>query len=124
MSWHRVNKHIMAFLDKLAPERFRRVRAEDLLGHPDKHLYEISEWLGLRSDPQAVEEMKHPERSPFAFIGPPTAPGGGDGKFFKNPVLRQPGPHTHRLNEPLPWRKDGKGLRDEVRELAHAFGYS
>src|SRR5262249_1562521 len=76
-SWYRVNKHIMAFLANLPEERHRRIRGEDLLANPDKHLCEIARWLNLRSDPRAIEEMKHPERSPFACLGPRNALGGG-----------------------------------------------
>jgi hypothetical protein len=96
LSWYRVNKNIMAFLGNLPEERHRRIRGEDLLADPDKHLCEIARWLNLRSDLRAIEEMKHPERSPFACMGPPNALGGGDGKFFSSPALRRPNPHNHQ----------------------------
>jgi|SRR5215831_7530824 len=122
-SWLRVNKHIQAFLKRFPEERCRRIRGEDLLADPDKHLYELARWLDLRADSRAIEEMKHPERSPFACMGPRNALGGGDGKFFRNPALRPPTPHKHRLSDPVPWREDGKRLNDEVRDLALQFGY-
>ena len=50
-----------------------RVRGEDLLGEPDTYLRKIAEWLGLRTDEEAIEAMKHPEQSPYACIGPENA---------------------------------------------------
>jgi len=123
VSWKRVNKQIMSFLQKLPSERYRVIRSEDLLGDADKHLKEITSWLGIRSDSGAIEEMKHPERSPFAFVGPSNALGGGDGKFFRNPALRVPSAHPHRLSDPLPWRRDATPLADDVKQLARKLGY-
>ena len=102
-----------------------RVRGEALLTDPDKHLPVIAEWLGLRTDREAVEAMKHPERSPFAGFGPINAGGGGDGGFFRNPVLRpfRDDPSI-TLEGPVPWRKDGKGFTPEVVQLASEFGYA
>jgi hypothetical protein len=121
--WHRVNRNILEFLATLPPDRHKRLRGEDLLADPDHHLRELCGWLGVRFDAVAIEEMKHPERSPFACWGPPNARDGGDGKFFANPALRVGPPKEQRLDGPLPWRDDRAGFKVPVRELAARFGY-
>jgi Sulfotransferase family len=121
--WYRVNANILTFLATLPPEQHRRIRGEDLLSDPDYHLLEITRWLGLRMDPVAIEEMKHPERSPFARVGPWNARAGGDGKFFRNPALRIGQLKELSLEGALPWRGDDVGFRQQVRELAQQFGY-
>jgi hypothetical protein len=123
MSWYRCNTNIVLFLDGISPERKMCVRGEDLLSDPDRHLREIAEWLQIRSDPGAIDAMKHPERSPYACFGPPNAPMGGDENFFNQPVLRAFRPVAQSLDDPLPWRLDGKGFRPGIRDLARTFGY-
>jgi hypothetical protein len=124
MLWYRCNANIVSFLDSIGPERKMRMRGEELLSDPDIHLREIAEWLHLRSDPEAIDAMKHPERSPYACFGPPNAPMGGDENFFKQPVLRPFRPVSQSLEEALPWRLDGKGFRPVIRDLARTFGYN
>ena len=65
-----------------------RVRGEDLVGSPERGLREVLAWLGLRTDDEAIEEMKHPERSPYACYGPPSAHFGNERAFLQDPVLR------------------------------------
>ena len=77
MLWYRCNSNIVTFLNTVEPEQQMRIRGEDLLAAPDKHLREIAMWLNLRSDTDAIEAMKHPENSPFAGFGPPNARMGG-----------------------------------------------
>lgn len=124
MLWYRCNSNILAFLATVPDEQQRRVRGEDLLADPDQHLRLLSDWLGLRSDAAAIEEMKHPERSPFARFGPRNALMGGDENFFRQPILRAPAAIMQSLEGPLPWRRDKLGLTPQVRELAQRFGYS
>jgi hypothetical protein len=124
MLWHRCNSNILSFLDGVSPDRQMRMRGEDLLGDPDRYLRDIAVWLNLRSDSEAIEAMKHPERSPFACFGPPNAPMGGDENFFRQPALRPIRPATQGLDGPVPWRQDGKGFRPVIRDLAQRFGYT
>jgi hypothetical protein len=121
--WYRVNANIVKFLATLSAKQQMRIRGEDLLSDPDYHLQEIAGWLGLRTDPAAIEEMKHPEHSPFARVGPWNARAGGDGKFFRHPALRIGKAQEQSLEGPLPWRGDTLGFRKQVRELAQQFGY-
>jgi hypothetical protein len=123
MLWHSCNLNILAFLTAVPSHQHMRIRGEDLLACPDRYLREIAIWLDLRSDSEAIEAMKHPERSPFACLGPPNAPMGGDENFFARPSLS---PHTtavQTLDGALPWRLDGAGFAPKVRDLARFLGY-
>jgi hypothetical protein len=99
------------------------MRGEDLLIDRDQGLKQIAEWLGLRTDAKAIDEMMHPERSPFACYGPPGANFGNDRSFLKEPALRPERAERHTLEGPLSWRKDGQGFLPDVKELAVQFGY-
>jgi len=121
--WHQCNSNILSFLETVHPDHQLRVRGEDLLADPDPHLRKIAIWLKLRSDPEAVDAMKHPERSPFACFGPPSARRGGDEKFFRGPAVRPSARRPESLDGPLPWREDQAGFAPEVRWLARRFGY-
>jgi hypothetical protein len=121
--WLRVNMSINEFLESIPSKRKMRIRGEDLLSDPDGQLREIVQWLGLACDDHAIEEMKHPENSPFARIGPPNAMYGGDPLFFRSPVLRQGGDVLDGLRDSLPWREDGIGLGQAALDLADLFGY-
>lgn len=99
------------------------MRGEDLLAEPDANLRAITEWLGVRSDQEAVDQMKHPERGPYSFIGPPNAKFGTSRYFLENPVLRQGKAAQLSLDGPLAWRADGGEFERPVRRLAESFGY-
>jgi Sulfotransferase family len=122
-SWYVLNHHICTFLDRLPAAQKMRVRGETLLNAPDEDLREIAQWLGLRTDPAAIEEMKHPERSPFACWGPPGARLGNDYYFLTNPALRPDRAEVHRLDEPLVWHLRRFALSADVEMLAREFGY-
>jgi len=122
--WYVLNSNIVTFLKSIPPHQCTVVHGEDLLGEPDRGLRQVAAWLGLRTDPEAVEEMKHPERSPYARFGPPGARLGNDILFLENPCLHQVRGHSHTLEGPLSWRGDGAGFLPEVKELAQALGYT
>lgn len=122
-AWHDLNVNILNFLEMVPPEQQMRVRGEDIMSDPPKYLVEICRWLGIRDDEEAVAEMMHPERSPFARFGPITALFGNDPNFLRGPRFR---PHTVRipsLDKPVPWREDGRPLFPEVVALAQELGY-
>ena len=122
--WYRVNSRIVDALSSIPDDRKMQLRGEDLLHDPEQKLAEIAEWMGLRTDSKAIEEMQHPERSPFASIGPNNAPMGSDHKFLEDPVLK---PYTVKdvsLEGKLPWRNDINGFFPEVNDLAVRLGYS
>ena len=121
--WLRVNRNICRFLDSIPAAQQRRVRGEDLLREPDAHLREIAVWLGLRTDPEAIAAMKHPENSPYACFGPPGARGGYDPLFLKDPSLHPFSQKHQSLLGPLSWSPDGSGFSKPIQQLARAFGY-
>jgi hypothetical protein len=122
--WYARNTMIREFLRSVpAPDRLA-VRGEDLLAEPDRVLPAIAEWLGLRTDARAIDAMKHPERSPFAFLGPPGARYGNDAFFLSAPALRAARARPHRLDGPLAWLPDGRGFTPDVTALAREFGYT
>jgi hypothetical protein len=86
--WYQFHNNILQFTNTLPNGQVMRIKGEDLLSETDVYLPQIAQWLGLRSDSEAVEAMKHPEKSPYAYVGPPPYPGGNDPKFMRNPSLR------------------------------------
>lgn len=123
IAWHDININILNFLDMVPKDQQIRIRGEEFMEHPQKHLAIICRWLGIRDDDDAIEAMMHPERSPFACFGPISALFGNDPNFLRGPAFRQHTPKIPPLDGTLPWRDDGKGLRPEVIDLAHEFGY-
>jgi hypothetical protein len=123
IAWHDINLNILEFLDGVSPEQQLRMRGEEIMANPREKLAEIARWAGLRDDDEAVEEMMHPERSPFACFGPITALFGNDPNFLSGPTFRPHKPKVPSLYDAVPWRQDGKGLYPEVIALAKEFGY-
>jgi hypothetical protein len=123
MLWYDIHTRIMAFTERLPAAQAMQLQGEKMLMDPDRHLRSIAAWLGVRGDAAALDEMKHPERSPFACFGPRNAPFGNDVQFLRNPELRAPDIEQQSLDGPLPWRPDGCGFLNEVKGLARDFGY-
>ncbi|HSU67947.1 MAG TPA: sulfotransferase [Tepidisphaeraceae bacterium] len=121
--WLRTHTTILRFLQEVPREQQFRARGEEVLAAPDEALPRIADWLGIRSDDEAIDAMKHPERSLFAHAGPPNARRGGDEKFFDEPTLRAYVGDEPRLDLPVPWCPAGGALDKDVRELATSFGY-
>jgi len=122
--WYVHNLNILKFLEYVPGKQQMRIRGEDLLANPDGILREIADWLGLRSDEKAVADMKHPERSPYAFIGPPGARWGNSDFFLKDPELRSDRLKPQSLEGTPSWLDSGQQLLPEVKELARQFGYN
>jgi hypothetical protein len=124
IAWHDLNLNIIEFLQTVPASRQIRMRGEDIMADPQWHLAEIAEWAGLRTDAAAIDEMMHPERSPFACFGPITALFGNDPNFLAVPAFRSHKPRVPSLTEPVPWRDDGRGLYPQVADMARYFGYA
>jgi len=88
MVWQQLHANIMRFTTGLPAGKTMRVKGEDILSQPDLYLPQIAEWLGIRTDREAIECMKHPEESPYAYTGPSPISGGNDPKFMRNPRLK------------------------------------
>ncbi|MBD1907635.1 sulfotransferase [Funiculus sociatus GB2-A5] len=101
--WFNTHRNIMNFCNTLPLGQSIRIKGEDVLSEPDLYLPQIADWLGLRTDSEAIEAMKHPENSPYARVGPIMARGGNDVKFMHSPALR-PG----KIREP--------SLKDELEK--------
>lgn len=124
IAWHDLNINILNFLELIVPkENSLRVRGEDIMQNPEQELAKICRWLRIRDDDKAIDDMMHPERSPFACIGPMTALFGNDPNFLKRSKFKKHTPTLPDLEAPVSWREDGKGLKPEVLELAREFGY-
>jgi hypothetical protein len=122
--WYETHLRISNFTEYLPPSQTKRILGESFLADPDRHLRDIAAWLGVRDDDAAIEEMMHPERSPYACLGPRNALGGADIGFLRSPTLRPFTMKAESLDGPLPWRTDGGGFIPEVKELARYFGYN
>jgi hypothetical protein len=121
--WYVLNRNVVTFLDELPARQWTTVRAEDLVGDPMIMMTRLAAWLGLRDDTESVAPVLHPERSPFACLGPPSAPYGNDLLFLRRPALRPGKASEQNLDTPLPWRADGAGFLPEVARLAGRLGY-
>lgn len=86
--WYHMHASILRFTNGLAPGKTMRIKGEDVLSEPGRFLPQIAEWMGLRTDAEAIECMKHPEESLYAYAGPRVIFGGNDPKFTSNPRLR------------------------------------
>jgi hypothetical protein len=123
-AWFEMNQRIVEFCASLPPERTMRVRAEDVINDAEPRLRAVAEWLGLRSDPAALEAMQHPEASPYASFGPADSGivGGNDPGFLADPALR--GVELPRALEPPEGWLGGASLWRMVTELAEQLGYA
>jgi hypothetical protein len=123
-SWYALNMKICRFLALVPDEQKLQVRGEDILIEPDQVLPRICEWIGVRADASAQEAMKHPEQSPYACFGPPSAPMGNDHFFQEDPHLRPTRAVQQSLEGPLVWHPRGKGFSVETKQLAQRLGYT
>jgi hypothetical protein len=121
--WYARNVTIENFLRTIPADRQLRVRGEDVLQDPETHLRTIASWLGIRTDDAAVDAMKHPENSPYAFLGPQGARFGNDRFFLEQPALRPSRASVQSLDAPLDWGDGAHLLTPEVKALATEFGY-
>lgn len=123
IAWHDINLNIMELLQRIPPRQKMHIRGEDVMSDPLGSLGRICRWLGLRDDLEALEDMLHPELSPFACVGPINALFGNDPNYLRDPVFQPHAPKQPPLRAPLPWRIDGACLKAEVQKLALEFGY-
>ena len=121
--WYSFNKNILSFLRKIPATQKMQVRGEEMLGDPNPYLKQICQWLELYSDSDAIQAMKHPERSPFASFGPPGARLGNDPSFLAKPYLRSGSVKSLSLEGPLSWQGGKRGFSHEVKQLARELGY-
>jgi hypothetical protein len=120
--WLKPHLRIMDFMAKV-PERQRLfIRGEDVLATPEKFLPMIAEWLGISTSNEAIDQMKHPELSPFACYGPSNARVGNDPGFLEDSVLRIYSPKALSLEGGMAWDAE-LVFGEQLKEVASAFGY-
>lgn len=123
LHWLETHKSILDFTSRLNLSQSMRLQGELLLSDPDTYLVQICQWLGISTASEAIDAMKHPERSPYACFGPSNARGGNNRGFLEDPNLRILKRRDVSLHDPLEWMSDGSGFCQETIELAHKFGY-
>jgi Sulfotransferase family len=122
--WYVLNRNIVEFLHDVPPEQSITVRGEEVLADPSTTLVDVLAWLGLKADGGELENILHPERSPYAHFGPPGARLGNDILFLEDPRLRPARREPESLDGHMPWASNGATFLPEVRELARQFGYN
>jgi hypothetical protein len=122
--WFLSHVTILQFLEDLPRNRWMRLKGEEFMRDIDGGAAEVCRWLGVADRAEAIEEMKHPERSPFACIGPANARLGNDPNFLEAPQLRVSRIKDASVEGPLGWRPDGQGFSPELIRLARYFGYA
>lgn len=121
-AWLQPHTRVKEFLDSIPSGQWLRLQGEQLLGDPGLYLPQIAQWLGIRTDAEAIEAMKHPETSPYACMGPENAQFGNDPGFMENPALRPYKAKPASLDDPLPEGVSGE-FSDALRHYANLFGY-
>ena len=122
-AWYVLNVNACEFLKQVPDDQKVLLRVEDLSREPLPTFGRIAGWLGLRTDQEAIEAMTHPERSPYACLGPPRARFGNDSSFLQNPEFGLPPTEAQTLDGPLSWSPGAKEFLPKVSELARRFGY-
>lgn len=121
--WYDAHIQILEFLDEIPRENSMRIRGEEFLRDMDQVLAQVCDWLGLPCGAVELESMRHPERSPYACIGPVNARLGNDVNFLERPAIRPARVKDYDMGAELPWRPDKRPLFEEVVELAQELGY-
>lgn len=121
--WLYPHQRIDGFLSELPSNQWRVIRGESFLAEPEPHLTDLCLWLGIACDDDALDAMLHPERSPFACLGPRNAPFGTDPNFIRNPALRRFVPKPVSLEGPVAMPGNPHFSKDLI-EYAQALGYS
>lgn len=121
--WRKTHENILRFTRQLHPGQSMLLQGEALFSDLDNYLYQIAEWLDVRSDSKALDAMKHPENSPYACVGPPNARGGNNLGYMENPALKKGDFPEQNLDDPLEYLEDGSGFTRETIDLARQLGY-
>lgn len=121
------NTHLMidAVGRDLPPGQMLRLHGETVLRDLRLYLPQICEWLDIRSDPEAIEAMLHPEDSPYSCIGPENAKFGANPGFLEDPRLDPDKLSTltlPTLEAPMDWQPD-RDFSPVTRALARYYGY-
>lgn len=120
-SWLNVNQRIAAFCHRLPPEQVLQVQAEHVVSGDRAALARLARFAGVSAADDAIEAMRHPERSPYVTVPDAVALGGLDSGFLARPALRPPA-RPDSLAPVSTWRLPD-ALVTEITRLATSFGY-
>ncbi|NEN93837.1 MAG: sulfotransferase [Okeania sp. SIO3H1] len=123
VEWFQTQTRILTFLENIPEQRKFSLMGETLLQSPEPVLHSICEWLELPWSEAISEALLHPERSPYACMGPYGAPWGNNPGFQKAPSFRRSSRSSGRVDRDVPWRETREKLQPEVLALASALGY-
>ena len=123
VEWLRTQRRILTFLEDIPEERKFSLIGESLLHSPEASLQSICEWLGLDWSAEIGEALLHPERSPYACMGPYGAQWGNNPGFQQSPAFRRSDKLPGGVHRILPWREKPEKLHPDIIELACALGY-
>jgi len=122
--WLRMQRRIMTFLEQVEADRKMTLRGEDFLKYPTETMVRISGFLNISWNASYEQEILHPERSPYACIGPQGAQFGNDVNYLINPTYKKREFTIPSFSERIiPWRTDEKEFEANVIELATELGY-
>jgi hypothetical protein len=119
--WHSSHLHIIQALREVPQHRWRRLRAEDLVGAPAAMLPPLLDWLALDYDDAIIDRMQHTQLWEFATWDTNTGPGGADPTFSRDPKLRPVPPPEPEVIDPG-WDISDQ-TRTRIRTLASYLGY-
>lgn len=125
-NWPYTHRNILDFAQTLDPEQYIRIRGEDVLSNAEVVMGQVAEWLGLRTDDEAIAAMLRPEDSPYASLGPPNATFGNDPKFVFSPKFRPGNPKLPSIDsfmETTEAQAIAPERRDYLRHMAYCLGY-
>jgi hypothetical protein len=121
--WLALHRNICAFLESVPDDQKRRIKGEDVLRGEEECLTSFAAWLGLRTDPPTIDQMRYPQRSPYARQGPASARLGSDAFIFGGCRCPAEWRRPQDLDGPVGWRADGADLATAVKQLAREFDY-
>lgn len=120
--WERSQKAILSVVRRMSPTQVMLIQGENLLSEPKLYLAQIMDWLGLRTDDEAIRSMLHPENSPYACIGPENAKYGNDINFLERPEYRGGSVVRSSLEGSVSWDPT-RGMSEEIKCIARLYGY-
>lgn len=124
--WPLAQRNILDFCQTLAPGQYIRLRGEDVLSDGFNSMKQVAEFVGIRTDDEAVNAMLRPEDSPYACLGPTNAKWGNDVKFVMSPKFRSGTPRLPSLKDYLDF---GEGAHFDAErkeyflQIANCLGY-
>ncbi len=118
--WASGNANILAFKESLAPGVCLTLQGELFLADFATYAPQVCDWLGISSGADALAAMLHPEASPYACLGPPSARYGNDPNFLEHPAFAPRAITIENVEDGV----DGKPFDPATRKLARVLGYA